>query len=387
MSWRRSIIDPEAFRQEQSRLAHVWTFLGVTSDLTRDGDWFTASIATRSVFVQRFGAELHGFENLCAHRGYPLRHCDRGHGPVVCGYHHWQYDKEGRAVGIPYCRELFDAHPQELGARLGRIELATCGTMVFGRFPGPGATETLEAFLGEGFGILRAMSQMKRPARHLSLTIEANWRLCMHITLDDYHAPAVHPTSLGKGGYVRRKDLGYFRFGLHSAFLHTPEAEAFDRMAADCAAGTFEPRYYSIFQLLPNLLVVMVHSDAGFWSCLIQVYDPVRHDRTRMRAWLYPAPFAVRHGWWRALTEPVRRPIVSAYAMRVFREDALICERLQNVAHQLAEPRLGKLEERIDWFEEAYRRLMAEEEAATVPLEGKQCFGSADDATTSGRAG
>ena len=365
MEWTRCIVDPEAFRREQGCLAHVWTYLGVTADVERDGDWFTAAIATRSVFVQRFGADLRGFENVCAHRGYPLRHADRGNGPIVCGYHHWQYDREGRAVGVPHCRELFDALPQELGARLNRVELATCGTLIFGRFAAPGATDTLEEFLGDGFTILEAASQIKGRLHHLSTPIEANWRLCMHITLDDYHAPAVHPTSLGKAGYLHRKDIGYFRFGtIHSAFLNRAEPDAFDKMLAECRAGTFQPSRYSILQILPNLLVVLFRTDGDFFYAMIQVYDAIRHDRTRMRAWLYPAPFTVPHLWLRKLTDPLRVPIVRYYTNRVFREDNEICERLQKAAHQIdMPPRLGKLEERIDWFEQAYRELIASAEA------------------------
>src|SRR5215467_8090535 len=106
-SWARSLVDPTAFALEQARLAHVWTFLGLAHDLARDGDWMTASLGTRSVFVQRFGDELRGFENVCAHRFHPLRTGERGNGPLVCGFHHWRYDKDGRAIGIPACEQTF----------------------------------------------------------------------------------------------------------------------------------------------------------------------------------------------------------------------------------------------------------------------------------------
>ena len=43
--WTRAIVDPAAFAEEQKRLAHVWTFLGLTSDVEKDGDWLRASIA------------------------------------------------------------------------------------------------------------------------------------------------------------------------------------------------------------------------------------------------------------------------------------------------------------------------------------------------------
>jgi phenylpropionate dioxygenase-like ring-hydroxylating dioxygenase large terminal subunit len=149
--WARSLTSPGAFAQEQARLAHVWTFLGFAQDLGRNGDWIRASIATRSVFVQRFGSELRGFENLCAHRFYPLRTADSGNGPVVCGFHHWRYDKEGQALGIPACEDTFGMVSRALDARLNPIEIATCGALVFGRFPAPHATQSLEAYLGDGF--------------------------------------------------------------------------------------------------------------------------------------------------------------------------------------------------------------------------------------------
>ena len=85
-TWARAVVDPATFAADQARLAHVWTFLGFTHDLARDGDWITATIATRSVFVQRFGDELRGFENVCAHRFYPLRTAIRGNGPVISSY-------------------------------------------------------------------------------------------------------------------------------------------------------------------------------------------------------------------------------------------------------------------------------------------------------------
>ncbi|HYX01164.1 MAG TPA: Rieske 2Fe-2S domain-containing protein, partial [Reyranella sp.] len=102
--WTRSIVDADAFEHEQTCLAHAWTFLGLTGGVANDGDWFTATLATRSVFVQRFGAELRGFENICPHRGYPMRVGERGNGPLLCGYHHWLYDGDGRLAGAPLCR-------------------------------------------------------------------------------------------------------------------------------------------------------------------------------------------------------------------------------------------------------------------------------------------
>src|SRR5262245_48002334 len=93
--WARSLVDPASFEHEQTRLGQMWTLLGVVTDVANDGDWFRTILGGRSIFVQRFGEDLRGFENVCAHRFYPLRTKDKGNGPIRCGFHHWQYNKDG----------------------------------------------------------------------------------------------------------------------------------------------------------------------------------------------------------------------------------------------------------------------------------------------------
>lgn len=366
--WARTLIDPRAFAHEQRCLAYAWTFLGFTEDLAKDGDWFRTTLATRSVFVQRFGAELKGFENVCAHRFYPLRTKDRGNGPIVCGFHHWRYDGNGAAIGIPRCQEQFGTVSRALGARLNPIEIATCGTLVFGRFPAPVKRESLEEFLGAGFPILAALSRSRAAPHALSMPVAANWRLNLHISLDDYHTVALHPTTFGKSGHVRRENISYDRFGRHSAFLNTSKPDAFAEMSAACADGSFRATHYCIFQFLPNLIVALLRSDGAFFHCYVQHSVPVAHNRSVQRIWVYPAPFPADHAWparWtRLLSNPIRNRLLPRYVRRVGREDNEASERLQEVAHQVDKPPfLSAVEERVGWFEQAYRQLVAEGES------------------------
>lgn len=374
--WARTLVDPLAFAHEQRCLSFAWTFLGFTHDVENDGDWFRASLATRSVFVQRFGAELKGFENVCAHRFYPLRTKDKGNGPIVCGFHHWRYDGDGAAIGIPKCQENFGTVSRALGARLNPIEIATCGTLVFGRFPAQIRRETLEEFLGDGFPILAALSRSRSPPQTLTMPVAANWRLNLHISLDDYHTVALHPTTFGKNGYIRREDITYVRFGLHSAFLDTRVPDAFARMSAACASGSFRATHYCIFQILPNLIVALFRSDGMFFHCYFQQSVPVAHDRSIQSIRLFPAPFPADHAWhvrWtRTLSDPVRNRLLPHYVRRVGREDNDACERLQQVAHQVDKaPFLSAIEERIGWFEQSYRQLVAEGQDVLAKSPGK----------------
>jgi len=360
-NWGRTLIDGEAFADEQRQLAHVWTFLGLAHDVACDGDWFRASIATRSVFVQRFGEQLRGFENVCAHRFHPLRQQPKGNGPLICGFHHWQYNREGLAVGIPLCTQVFSKPPHELGARLQPIEIATCGAMIFGRFPSTDATQSLAEYLGDAFPILEAMARTTPQPLYVERSIRANWRLNMHITLDDYHGPPVHPSTLGRHGYIPSMSMRrYFRLGTNSAYLFSDDPDCFDKLLNGCRDGSYRSEHFFVFQILPDLVIAHVDADRPFWFCNIMQYSAVAHDRTTFRSWSYPAPFVADFSWFARTTRPItdffRRPIYLHYFKRVVNEDMAVCEKIQEVAHQIDKaPLLGLQEERIAWFEEGIR--------------------------------
>jgi hypothetical protein len=75
------------------------------------------------------------------------------------------------------------------------------------------------------------------------MDVEANWRLCTQISLDDYHTTAVHPASFGRHGYVRRKNITYLHVGLHNAFLYTAQPGAFELMLDGRRNGTYRPTH------------------------------------------------------------------------------------------------------------------------------------------------
>ncbi|HWB50570.1 MAG TPA: Rieske 2Fe-2S domain-containing protein [Stellaceae bacterium] len=367
-TWPDTLFDEAAFQREQTRLAHVWTVLGHVRDIAKDGDWFRSAIGTRSVFVQRFGGALRGFENRCVHRSYPLRTRDKGNGPLRCGFHHWRYDADGRAIEIPQCERLFGTTPGELGARLNPIEVATCGALIFGRFPASGRSETLEAYLGDFFPILQAMFPVAVKPQFLTGLVKANWRLCFQIAVEDYHVVAVHKGIFGKDGYLKRDKIGYHRWGLHSAFFTDPDPDGFAKMAAACRAGTWRSASYRVFHIFPNLTISHYRTDGQHWYVMAMQYSAVAADRTLMRAWFNHAPFppAEPHPWYepivRLFKDPVRAPIVRYYSNKVLAQDTGVCEKLQTIARQInPAPILGGLEERIGWLDDAYRQVVGGE--------------------------
>lgn len=384
--WARALTSPSTFAAEQEQLGRHWTLLCLTTDVSHDGDWVRATLGGRSVFVQRFGDQLRAFENICVHRFYPLRTEDKGNGVIRCGFHHWQYNEDGLAVGIPKCKELFGVTPRELGAKLTPVEVATCGVLVFGRFASEGHSEALEASLGDAFPILEGICNPKRAPRRITTPIAANWKLVYHITLDDYHLVAVHPSTFGKDGYLPLEAPRYYRLGQHSAYFYGGDDDAVSQMADECRRGEYHPAGYRIFQLFPNLL--LLHVDAGLnWHVILQQYVPVAHDRSVSRSWFFRVPFEpVDRSWVHGLLRRVAAPFVPFvlpfFIRKIFHEDNAICEGIQSVAGQITGyPILGRHEERIAWFEEVYAAAMAgrpseppgaEGEAAGIPSPGGQ---------------
>lgn len=357
--WAQALHSEEAFQAEQARLGNVWTLLGLASDLAGDNDWFRATLGGRSVFVQRFKDELRGFENVCAHRFFPLRTQDKGNGPVRCGFHHWQYNKDGLALGIPNCMELFGKTPRELDARLEPIEVAQCGQLVFGRFASEQDKMPLQEYLGPGFDILKAMWSGEGAPYIEESPIAANWKLGHHISLDDYHIVAVHPDSFGKDGYHPVEKTRYFRFGRHSAYFWGASEGVVNETAAQCRAGTYRPTDYRILQFFPNLVAVHFEA-AGTWYVLLQQYIPLAHNKTLLRSIYRAAPFPPQDANFlrkvmRVAAAPFVPWVMPFYLRKIIREDNEVCEKLQaNIGLVDGPMILGKQEERIAWFEENY---------------------------------
>jgi phenylpropionate dioxygenase-like ring-hydroxylating dioxygenase large terminal subunit len=363
-TWESSMVDQDVFSHEQRRLGTVWTVLGLTTELPKDGDWFRFTLGGRSIFVQRFGESIKGYENVCPHRFYPLRNENKGNGVIRCGFHHWQFNKEGEAVGIPHCQQLFGKTPKELGVRLQSVEIATCGSLIFGRFPSPEETETLEQYLGEAWAILRSMCGLNSAPHFLQTKVVANWKPLYHVTMDDYHIVAVHPSTFGKHGYLDEKNVRYYRFGRHSAFFDGASDNALKEMEEECRSDRYRCKEYRIMQIFPNLLVAQIKAVTS-WYILVQQYVPEAHDQTTVRVWYFLAPFPIEDKSWlhqafRRYIEFWQPPFVRHYIRKITGEDHAVCEQIQSIAKQIkGGPILGLEEQRIAWFEEAYAQTIS----------------------------
>ncbi len=98
-------IDAELYQEERRAIfARSWQFFGLSADLSRPGDYLAETLAGFPLVVVRDAqGKLHGFHNVCRHRGGPLvseakGRCDKD---LVCRVHDWRFSFDGRLLAAP----------------------------------------------------------------------------------------------------------------------------------------------------------------------------------------------------------------------------------------------------------------------------------------------
>ena len=99
-------VSPQIFAQEQQKIfSRQWVLVGHQSQIAQAGDYFTAEIAGESLIIVRDKrAAIHGFYNVCRHRGSRLIENRKGQlsAAIQCPYHAWTYGLDGRLLGAPH---------------------------------------------------------------------------------------------------------------------------------------------------------------------------------------------------------------------------------------------------------------------------------------------
>src|ERR1700712_497372 len=126
----RFYTSPEIFEEELERIFYSkWIYVACEADLPKPGDYITLKLGTKSFFLQRnLRGEVHGFYNVCRHRGHELVQGEKGNRRAIsCPYHNWTYDLDGnllraRGMAPDFCREDFG---------LNSIEVAVVGGLIY----------------------------------------------------------------------------------------------------------------------------------------------------------------------------------------------------------------------------------------------------------------
>jgi glycine betaine catabolism A len=166
-----------------------WVVACREEELSSPGDWRTVSIGSQKILLLKDEkGGLRAFHNTCRHRGSILCEKEIGkfaRGRIVCPYHAWTYDLEGRLVGTPRRMETPDFKAQDYP--LFEVSLDTWGGFVFVNLArGKGTAGLQEKYRNYNFQNLRI-------GKRIVADVKANWKLLAENFAECFHCPPVHP--------------------------------------------------------------------------------------------------------------------------------------------------------------------------------------------------
>ena len=183
--------DPEIYRREVARIfLKSWLYAGHVSQVRNVGDYFLYEMDTESVIIIRESSEkVNALLNVCRHRG--SRICLEAEGKqklLVCPYHGWTYEKDGRLRGASHTGSDFDKAKYPLK----QASLKIFHGMIFINFdPDPISFDCIEKDLD---ACLRPYRIDKAKIAHRqSYPIRANWKLAVENYNECYHCVPSHP--------------------------------------------------------------------------------------------------------------------------------------------------------------------------------------------------
>lgn len=186
--------DPEFFALEQERIFRPsWQIVCHVSEIEGAGDYRTLDFLGESVIVIRGDdGEIRAFTNVCRHRAMRLVEGPAGCAKkLVCPYHAWTFETDGRLSGVPMKSEYPALKLEEHG--LVPVALEVWHGFVFvclqpEGFPTP--SEMMAPFEAEvaqyRFEDMRPMGDVRHRPR------DVNWKNVGDNYSDNLHIPVAH---------------------------------------------------------------------------------------------------------------------------------------------------------------------------------------------------
>ena len=185
--------DPAHFEIEKKQIFYrSWICVGHQCMAKNVGDYFVANVVEQEILVvrDRSGA-LNAFFNACQHRGHSLvsanGHCDR----LVCPYHAWSYDLNGKLLKAPNTERVRDLDVSRIA--LKTVALDTLAGAVFVNLDCsapplhsvfPGVEEEILSFKPD---VVEQELVFDNPVVH-----RCNWKASVENFSECYHCGPVH---------------------------------------------------------------------------------------------------------------------------------------------------------------------------------------------------
>lgn len=201
-------LDEDIYALEREHIfMREWLCVAREEELSGPGDHRVLDLYDESILLLRnTEGELRAFYNVCRHRGarlcasqpeqasddrLPLRGGVQGNRSIMCPYHAWSYDLDGRLQRTPHLGSDTDLNREELS--LHPVALACWGGFVFVNLS-PESAEPLHSVIASTIKqFQRYPMEDLRVGRTIRYEVAANWKVICENYNECYHCGPVHP--------------------------------------------------------------------------------------------------------------------------------------------------------------------------------------------------
>jgi len=336
-SWYTS---PEVFELERRTVfASTWHPVARREQLAAAGAYVAGRAGEPWVLVRGADGALRAFANTCRHKGREVVQGCGTAAELVCGYHAWTYDLEGRLRSAPRMAgiEGFDRHAMSLAP----LAAEEWGPWAFLNLD-PGAAPLAPRLADLARRVLATDWERLRFVEATEWTLECNWKVYVDNYLDGgYHIPHMHPTLDAQLDMQSYRTEVFEDFSIQSSSAARARDE---RIAYDAAERIGGGAHYA--WVYPNFML------NRYGPCLDTNYvEPLGPDRCRV---LYEFFFLDAEGVdaRRFIAESIEQSAVTQ------REDIAICESVQ-VGLRSGSYDRGRYAPRVEIGEHHFHRLLA----------------------------
>jgi phenylpropionate dioxygenase-like ring-hydroxylating dioxygenase large terminal subunit len=351
--------------EKEHVFAGAWQIVCHLNDIPAPGDYHTLDfLGEPLVAVRQRDLSVQAFFNVCRHRAARLLDgAGSCAGRIVCPYHAWTYDLDGRLAAVPQRKEFAEFSNQRYG--LKTLETEVYRGFVFVRLKSglPGVAQMLAPYADEL--ALYRLEELQPLGRVTFRVREVNWKNVTDNYSDAMHIPVAHPglTRLFGQSYGIEaqpwvdKMWGYLR--------DTPSAQPSERMYQAILPRVphlpdAHQRLWTYFKLWPNVAFDVYPDQVDFMQMI-----PLSPTRTLIREIAYAHPDSRREmRTARLLNWRINR--------RVSLEDKALIERVQSGmgSRSYTPGPLGRNEVGLRSFARRLREMIPESSLEKAPAPG-----------------
>jgi carnitine monooxygenase subunit len=187
--------DPAVYRLEHEAIFYGnWIYQCHVSDVPNPGDYYVGRVADQSIFIMRANdGQLHAYYNVCSHRAHPLLNGQGTAKLIVCPYHQWCYQADGKFRGARGRKSLEEWIPEN--ADLKPVGLENYGGFLFVNLDleARPLIDQASKLLADMKRCCPRMDEFVRVERY-ELEVAANWKTVIDNNHECYHCSVNHPT-------------------------------------------------------------------------------------------------------------------------------------------------------------------------------------------------